>query len=80
MNLLDFFGAAAALAGGSLILSFVYEAIANNESFSLPFANIFFVVLIGIGFFVFFGFVSSGIVLGIYGTWCVLAGLEYRSS
>ena len=39
--------ALAALLIGSVVLSLLYEAIAGNESFSLPLANILLVVVIG---------------------------------
>ena len=72
--------ALAALLIGSLILSVIYEAIAGNESFSLPLGNIFLVVVLGSILFVFFGFKSTAVVLGCYAVWAVVGGLIERSS
>ena len=78
--MLHFLFALAALLVGSLILSLVYEGIAGNASFSLPFANIFLVVVIGAVLYWFFGFKSTVIILGLYAVWAVVGGLiEGRS-
>ena len=78
--MLSFLLALAALFFGSLILSLVYEGIAGNESFSLPSANIFSVVVVGAVLFWFFGFKSTAIVLGLYAVWAVVGGLIDRRS
>jgi hypothetical protein len=77
-GMLHFFLALAALLIGSLILSIVYEGVAGNESFSLPFANIFLVVVAGVVLYWFFGFKSTLIVLGVYAVWAVVGGLIDR--
>ena len=70
--------ALAVLLIGSLILSLVFEGVAGNESFSLPFANIFLGVLVGgIGFW-FFGWLAVFAVLGLYSAWAVFGGLMDR--
>ncbi len=76
--MLHFFLAVATLLIGSLILSLVYEGVAGNESFSLPFMNIFLVVVVGMVLYWFFGFKSTVIVLGIYAVWAVVGGLIER--
>ena len=70
----------AALLIGSLILSVIYEGIAGNESFSLPFANILLVVVVGAVLYWLFGFKSTVIVLGLYAVWAVFGGLIERRS
>ncbi len=69
-----------ALLGGSLILSLVYEKVAGNESFSLPFANVLVVTVIGMVLFVFFGYLSIVIILTLYGAIGVIGGLMERRS
>jgi hypothetical protein len=78
--MLNFLLALAALFFGSLILSLVYEGIAGNESFSLPFANILLVVVVGAVLYWFFDFKSTVIVLGLYAAWAVVGGLMDRRS
>ena len=78
--MLHFLLAIAALFFGSLVLSLVYEGIAGNESFSLPLANIFLVVVVGAILHWFFGFKSTAIVLGLYAVWAVVGGLIDRRS
>ncbi len=76
---LGFLLAMAALAVGSLLLSLLYEAIAGNESFSLPLASLLIVVVLGAVFFPFFGWTSTLTVLGIYAAGCIIGGLVDRS-
>ena len=77
---MQFLLAVAALLVVSVVLSVIYEGIAGNESFSLPLANIFLVVVIGAGIYWFFGWTSTAIVLGLYAVWAVVGGLIDRSS
>jgi hypothetical protein len=79
-GVVDFILAIAVLSVGSLILSIVYEGIAGNESFSLPFTNIFLVVVVGAVLYWFFGFTSTVIILGLYAFWAVIGGLIDRRS
>ena len=68
----------AVLLVAALVLSVVYENIAGNETFSLPFVNIIVVVLVGSVLFWWFGWRSTFIVVGTYGAFCVVAGLLDR--
>jgi hypothetical protein len=68
----------AVLLVGALVLSVLYEAVAGNESFSLPFVNIIIVVLIGSVLFWWFGWRSTFIVLAVYGVFCIVGGLVER--
>jgi hypothetical protein len=77
-RVLHFFLALASLLIGSIILSIVYEGVAGNERFSLPFANIFLVVVVGSVLYFFFGFRSTIVVLGLYTVWAVVGGLIDR--
>ena len=79
-KMLHFLLAVATLLIGSLFLSLVYEGVAGNESFSLPFAGIFLVVVVGSVLYYFFGFKSTVIVLGLYAAWAVVGGLIERRS
>lgn len=78
--MLGFLIALAALLIGSLLLSLVYEGIAGNESFSLPFSNLLIVTVLGAVLYAFFGFAAVAAVLGIYGVWWVGGGLIDRRS
>lgn len=78
--MMHFLLALAALFFGSLILSLVYESIAGNESFSLPFTNILAVVVVGAVLYWFFGFKSTAVILGLYAAWTVFGGLIDRRS
>jgi hypothetical protein len=76
--MLSWLAALAVLLIGSLVLSLVYEGVAGNESFSLPLANIFLVVLVGLIGFWFFGFLGVFVVLGLYSVWTLFGGLMDR--
>jgi hypothetical protein len=75
---LSFLANVAVLVVGALVLSFVYEKVSGNESFSLPFANILIVVLVGSVLFWWFGWRSTFIVLAVYGVFCIVGGLVDR--
>jgi uncharacterized membrane protein len=74
----EFLLAAMALAVGSIVLSIVYEAFAGHRSISLPYTGIATVIIIGSLLYLPLGAPSIVIMLGIYGTWCVVAGLVDR--
>lgn len=74
----SFLANVAALLVVAFVLSVVYENIAGNESFSLPFVNIIIVVLVGSVLFWWFGWRSTFVVLAIYGVFCIVGGLVER--
>jgi hypothetical protein len=59
---------------GAFFLSVVYENIAGNKHFSLPILNILLVVIIGSILTIWHGWLSTGIVLGVYALICVFSG------
>lgn len=75
---LSFFANLAVLLVGALVLSVVYETVAGNTSFSLPFVNILLVVLVGGVLFWWFGWQSTFLLLATYGAFCVAGGLLDR--
>ncbi len=64
---------------GSTLFSVMYEMIAGNRSFSLPFGNILLATLIGAVMFLFGGWVSTVAVLGLYGVYCLIGAFADRS-
>jgi hypothetical protein len=68
----------AVLIVGSLFLSLVYEGVAGNESFSLDFGGILLVTVVGGVLAPWYGWISTGIVLGVWGLICVVGGLADR--
>ena len=77
-NMLSLALAIIALMLGAVVLSVLYESVAGNEGFSLPFFNILLVVVVGGTLHHFFGFKSTIAVLAVYGAWCVVGGLLDR--
>ena len=63
---------------GAVLLSLLYEAVAGNESFSLPFVNILLVIVAGAAGYLFFGWPATGGVLCLYLLWAVGGGLLDR--
>ena len=69
----------ALLVAGSFLFAAWGEMLTGATEFSLPFATILIVVIIGIILFFKFGWLSTIIILGVYGGMCVLGGLTERS-
>jgi hypothetical protein len=70
----------AVLVVGSTVLSVVYEKIQGNESFSLPFFNILLITCVGGILSYWYGWLSTGIVLAVYGAFCIIGGFLDRVS
>jgi hypothetical protein len=65
----------AVLLVGSTLLSVLYESIQGNTRFSLPFINILLVTLLGGVLSYWYGWFSTGIVLGVYAGLSIVGGL-----
>lgn len=63
---------------GCTLLSVLYEYVAGNESFSLPWANIVLVTLVGGALSWAWGWAATLTVLAVYGGCCGLAGFVDR--
>ena len=70
----------AVLVIGSLIASLLYEGVAGNTHFSLPYSNMALVVLVGFGLYFVWGWPASLTVLGLYVVFCLIGGLMDRNA
>jgi hypothetical protein len=70
----------AVLVIGSVVASLLYEGIAGNTHFSLPFGNMGLVTLVGIGLYFVWGWPASLTVLGLYVVFCLIGGLMDRNT
>ena len=70
----DYLVAFLSLSIGSMFLSTVYESVAGNRSFSLPFGNVALVTVAGLVLFPFLGWMAVLGVLIVYGIRCLVAG------
>jgi hypothetical protein len=64
----------AVLLAGSVLFSILYEAAAGNRQFSLPLMNFILVPVVGGILSIWFGWISTGIILGIYGACMIIGG------
>ena len=71
---------ALALLVGSTLAALLYEAAAGNESFSLPFATILLVVVVGTALSVWWGWGATLSVLGVQAAYSIIGGLIDRRS
>jgi MFS family permease len=78
LAVLGFLVTAVILATGATLFAVVYEGIAGNESFSLPFMSILGVAILGAILHLIWGWIAAAIVLGLYGVYCVVGGLLDR--
>lgn len=70
----------AVLVIGSLLASLLYEGVAGNTHFSLPFGNMALVTLVGFGLYFVWGWAASLTVLGLYVVFCLIGGLMDRNA
>ena len=70
----------AVLVIGSVVASLLYEGVAGNTHFSLPFGNMALVTLVGFGLYFVWGWPASLMVLGLYVVFCLIGGLMDRNA
>ena len=78
MTVLNIFVHVVVLAVVSTLLSALCENIQGNESFSLPLFNILLIICVGGILSYWYGWISTGIVLVVYGVFCIIVGFVDR--
>jgi hypothetical protein len=78
MSTVSFLLAVLVLIISSTALWFISEMIEGKQSFELHFGNILLVTLIGSAVFLFWGWISVALVLGLFGAFWIIAAVAQR--